>query len=238
LRVLAFKIFGDFAHFRRFYTTSSPLTYSIPPVPTIRGMVGAIMGFEKNEYLEKTQHLKIGVKIENPIQRTRMGINLIFTKGKSGKFDPTLLEENKEGSAVRTQIKMELLQDVCYKIYITGNEEFLKDLHDKLLNHQTFYTLSLGLSELLAYFSFEGVYEATEEKESNIVHSAVPVSEVKSLDVKKVTNVVKERIPIIMLPNRQVKKYEDVIFNIHGSPLYGKFNNIIKLENKEHIYLW
>jgi hypothetical protein len=201
-------------------------------------MVGAIMGFEKNEYLEKTQRLKIGVKIENPIQRTRMGINLIFTKGKSGKFDPTLLEENKERSAVRTRIKMELLQDVCYKIYITGNEEFLKDLHDKLLNHQTFYTLSLGLSELLAYFSFEGVYEATEEKESNIVHSAVPVNEVKSLDVEKVTNVVKERIPIIMLPNRQVKKYEDVIFNIHGSPLYGKFNNIIKLENKEHIYLW
>jgi CRISPR-associated protein Cas5h len=199
--------------------------------------VGAIMGFKKDEYLENTKHLKIGIKIENPVKKTRMGINLIFTKGTSG-FDPTLSSKKQ---ALRTQVKFEFLKDVCYKIYISSEpneDDLLKHLQNRLLNHQTFYTISLGLSELLADFSFEGVYEAVEEKEVSMVHSVIPVSAVKSLDLEKAKYIAKERIPTFMLPSRQVQKYEDVIFDIYGSPLYGKFNNIIKLENNEHIYLW
>lgn len=47
MKVLAFDIWADYAHFRKFYTTTSPLTFSFPPPPTIAGILGAIYGTEK-----------------------------------------------------------------------------------------------------------------------------------------------------------------------------------------------
>ncbi|MGC8650946.1 MAG: type I-B CRISPR-associated protein Cas5b [Hydrogenobaculum sp.] len=239
MKVLVFKLFGDLAHFRKFYTTSSPLSFSFPPPPTVRGIVSAIMGFDKSEYLEKTKHLKIGVGIGSPVKKIRMGLNIIFTKGSRG-FDPTLISRRKgdTNKTLRTQIKSEFVKNACYKIYIGADDEFLKSLENMLSNHQTYYSVSLGLSELLGDFSFEGVYEAVEEKESTIVNSVIPVSAVESLDVENIKHIVKERIPTYMLPSREVKKYEDVIFDVYGNPIYGTFNGVLRLGNDEHVYLW
>ena len=54
MKSLIFDIYGDFGHFKKYYTTSSPLTFSFPPPPTIKGMLGAIGGISKTEYLTKT----------------------------------------------------------------------------------------------------------------------------------------------------------------------------------------
>lgn len=51
MQVLVFDIWGDYGHFSRFYTTTSPLTFSFPPPPTIARILGAIYGAGKNEYL-------------------------------------------------------------------------------------------------------------------------------------------------------------------------------------------
>ena len=44
-RVLVFDIWGDFAHFRRFETTTSPLTYPFPTGSAIAGYLAAIRWF-------------------------------------------------------------------------------------------------------------------------------------------------------------------------------------------------
>lgn len=92
MKVVAFDIWGDYGHFRRFFTTSSPLTYSFPPPTAVRGIVGAILGLDKDAYLESTADLYVGVRILMPVRRVRWEQNLIFTKGRGGKFDPTLLD--------------------------------------------------------------------------------------------------------------------------------------------------
>ncbi|MDI3478645.1 MAG: CRISPR-associated protein Cas5h, partial [Thermoanaerobacterium sp.] len=33
MKSLIFDIYGDFGHFKKYYTTSSPLTFSFPPPP-------------------------------------------------------------------------------------------------------------------------------------------------------------------------------------------------------------
>jgi len=38
METLVFDVKGDLGHFRKFYTTSSPLTFSFPPPPTVRGI--------------------------------------------------------------------------------------------------------------------------------------------------------------------------------------------------------
>lgn len=46
-KMLVFDVWGDYAHFRRFYTTTSPLSFPIPPRTALCGLIGAIIGLEK-----------------------------------------------------------------------------------------------------------------------------------------------------------------------------------------------
>ncbi|MDQ7055758.1 MAG: CRISPR-associated protein Cas5 [Persephonella sp.] len=87
IKILSFDIWGEFGHFKKFYTTSSPLTFSVPPPTAVFGMLGAVLGFGKDEYLNyiNADTTKIGIQILKPIKKIRMSINLIDTKN-SGSF--------------------------------------------------------------------------------------------------------------------------------------------------------
>ncbi len=240
MKVLSLILFGDLAHFRKFYTTSSPLTFPFPPPPTVRGIIGAIMGFSKSEYLQKTKSISVGVSLRAPLKKVRMGLNLIFTKGSSGKFDPTLIPSRKGdvNKTLRTQIKAEFVKDPVYKIYISGDESFLNNLAYLLKEHKTHYTVSLGLSELIADFTFEGIYEGKKVNTVSKVDSVIPSKLVQQIDLGRIQRIGKERIPTYMDNSRKVLSYEDVIFNMDGGSIYGKFSNTVELENGEVIYLW
>ena len=240
MKILSFSLFGDFAHFRKFYTTSSPLSFPFPPPPTIRGIVGAIMGFSKEEYLEKTKGISVGVSLKAPLKKVRMGLNLIFTKGSSGKFDPTLIPWRKGdvNKTLRTQIKAEFIKDPIYRIYLSADEDFIEELAGLLKEHRTNYTVSLGLSELVADFSFEGIYRGNRVDVSTKVDSVVPTELVQEIDLERPHRIGKERVPTDMGTDRKVLRYEDVIFNMDGGSLFGKFKDLIELENGEVVYLW
>ena len=81
MKTLVFDIWADIGHFRKYYTTSSPLTFSFPSPPTIAGMLGAIIGSGKDRYLSDfalDQMYQIGLL--NPVKKFRWGINYINTK--------------------------------------------------------------------------------------------------------------------------------------------------------------
>ncbi len=238
MKLLVFKIFGDLAFFRKFYTTSSPLTFPFPPPPTVRGMIAAILGLKKNEYLEKTRELWIGVKINSPIKKFRLGLNLINTKSSGRRFEPTLIAEKKENKNPRTQIKAEFIKDPSYTLYIASENNLFMKLYELLKEHKTHYTLSLGLSELLADFEFIGCYEAEKLEAAEKIHSVIPVASVKELDLEKISKIGKERIPVHMLPDRTVVKYEDVLFSLDGEKMCGNFWEVFRLPNGEIVYLW
>ena len=50
MKLLIFDIIGKFAHFRKYYSNSSALSFGAPPRTTICGMVAAILGMEKDSY--------------------------------------------------------------------------------------------------------------------------------------------------------------------------------------------
>ena len=240
MRVLSFLIFGDLAHFRKFYTTSSPLSFPFPPPPTVRGIIGAIMGFSKEEYLERTRGILIGISLKAPLKKVRMGLNLIFTKGSSGKFDPTLIPWKKGdiNKTLRTQIRAEFIKEPIYRIYVSGEKSFIEKLASLLKEHRTHYTVSLGLSELLADFKFDGIYEGRRFEVSPRADSVIPVRLVREIDLQRPQRIGKERVPADMDLDRKVLCYEDVIFNMDGGSLFGKFEGLVELENGEVVYLW
>lgn len=235
MKVLTLDIYGDYAHFRKFYTTSSPLTFSFPPPPTVKGILGAILGIGKDEYLKtfSSEKCKIAIRLLNPVKKVRMGLNLVNTK------DGYWIPVQRGTHEPRTQIKTEFLKEPCFRMYIKYLEEpILTKLVKSVEEHKTFYTPCFGLSELLADFSYVGLFES-EDKNNGFVETftVIPVSSIveKSIEFEEGKKYFKEKIPIDMNPERVVERYEDVLFESEGKSIKLKLKRYWELENGEKI---
>lgn len=235
MKVLVFDIRGDYAHFRKFYTTSSPLTFSFPPPPTIAGIIGAIYGAGKDEYLNifSPAQCRLALKIVSPVKKVRMGINLINTKGNN--WQPV----KKKNHEPRTQIRTEFLKDPCFRIYAAHEDEkVFNKLGQSIKEHRCVYSVSLGLSELLADFRFVAIYEA-EELHGGNAELSTPIREGNlvdgGLEIESGRKYFKEKMTIRMNPDRVVEIYDDVIYESDGNTIKAKVKNYHRLENGENI---
>ena len=225
-RILVFDAFGDYAHFRKIYTTTSPLTYQIPPRTALCGLIGAILGLRKanNEYLKHftLDKAKIGLKVLNPIKKVVIAENLIHTKNARGP-GMNLIKE-------RAQINFEFLKDPKYRIYFWhNNDELYLWLKNNLTEHKTVYTPCLGLSENIANFEYVGEFGATErytQSGFSEIHSVIPME--KILEREGINFGVAGRdyfpvkVPIEMSQERVVTKYGNVLIEQNGNPIEAK----------------
>ena len=224
-KILVFDVWGDYAHFRRGYTTTSPLTFSIPPRTALCGLIGAILGLEKNnnKYLKyfKLEQAKIGLRLLTPVKKVRIAENLIHTKNARGPGMNLITE--------RTQINFEFLKDQKYRIYFYHtNGDIYQQLKENLMDHKAVYTPCLGLSENIANFKFVGDFDVimkTSEAEFSQIHSVLPIKKVLEkngikFDLKK--EYFSLRLPVELNQERIVIKYSDVLFERNGSPIEAK----------------
>lgn len=235
MKVLIFDIYGDYAHFKKYYTTSSPLTLSFPPPPTIKGMLGAICGKGKDEYLEvfSSEQCKVGIRILKPIKKVRMGLNHINTK------DGFWIPVNKKNHQAHTQICTEFLKDPVYRIYFSHqDDELFEKLTEMIKEHKTVFTLSLGLSELLADFKYVGQRDFTKiENEESEIHSIVPIECIKDqgLIFADARKYFKEKIPVDMIKGRIVSKYQDILFESEGKSIHADMKYFWEGQNGERV---
>jgi len=226
-KVLVFDVWGDFAHFRRGYTTTSPLTFSIPPRTSLCGLIGAILGLEKkgNEYLREftLDKAKIGLKLLNPVKKIRIAENLIHTKDAKG-IGMNLI-------TTRAQIRFEFLKDPKYRIYFWHSDnkrdnEIYDQLKKKLTEHKSVYTPCFGLSENIANFNFVGEInvETKEPKEKILIYSVLPAEKVTNKRGINFNFYIEYeyfslRLPIEMNQKRVITKYSNVLFERNGKPI-------------------
>jgi len=222
MRTLIFDIWGEWGHFRKYYSTSSPLTFSVLPPSTAYGILGAILGLSKenNMYLTKLKeaHTRIGIGLIQPVKKIMFGLNLINTKG-----NVWVPKQRREGA--RTQIRTEFLKDVRYRLFVSMDDQVL---YNKLLSHiqqhKTYYTVSLGLSELLANFQFVDEIDSHLKKSTGEpieMHTIVPLSLIqhKGIRIQPGKRYKKERLPIDMDDNRIVSAYEECLFDMNGQTI-------------------
>lgn len=208
MKSIVFDIWGDFGHYRKFYTTSSPLTFSVPPRTAISGMIAAIIGLDKEEYLKYFTKDKayISIKIIKPIKKSRISYNLIDTKSA---IDMRLIKN-------RTQVTYEVLKDCGYRIYFShkDNEIYLKVL-DYLKNHRSYYTPYLGISEYIANFKFVDEVNLQQINNTDFIEidTVIPFNDDEiSIIFDDNKEYFKDTIPNEMNENREVTEYLKIIY--------------------------
>ena len=161
LPIVIFRISGKYAHFRRPYTNVSALSYPFPPRPTIAGLLGAILGIQKDKVSETFSevNLKVAVAIEKQIKTVTHVTN--FRQDGIGGIDYTIKKPKKGWKTKElknippyneaTQIPMELLRTPSLMIYVhLDNTSMFSELVSRLKTNRFVYTPCLGLSEFLA----------------------------------------------------------------------------------------
>ncbi len=235
MKTLVFDVFGDLGHFKKYYTTSSPLSYAFPPPPTIRGMLGAIVGCGKTEYLEVFSHEKslVAVRLLAPVKKIRLGLNYINTKGNH--WFPV----RKRNHGPRSPLGVEFVKDASYRFYVTHKDDLVfRELESNVRGGKSVFTLSLGLSELLAGFKFRGVFEfspagAARREISSVVPTSLLAEEGVVFEEGK--KYFREKLAVEMNSRRIVGRYEDVLFEADGKAIIGHVKQSWKGPNGENI---
>lgn len=146
--IIVFDLVGKFAHFRKFYTNSSSLSYLFPPRTVLEGMIAGMLGYERDSYYElfSPSRCSIAVSTKSKIRSIMQTVNYLYVK-KPGDLN---------GSSGRTQIPFEIIvpkffeENLRYRIYFTHNEnEFISKLEKKLKGNNSYYPTSLGSAQFL-----------------------------------------------------------------------------------------
>lgn len=244
-KVLIFDVESEYGHFRKFNTTSSPLTYSIPTRPAIAGLIGAILGIERevsaSNFKKDTIPLaelfakdkaSIGVQILAPTKKVNIGFNLLDT----GKTASTFFNVKQ-----RTQIEFELLKNPKFRIYISLKDQVLFDeLIEKVESNQTFFTPYLGLSQFTANIKFVTVnnIKKVSSDEFQEVLTAVNLRNADEenpikfdYSVENGFKYTSDTFPVQMGSDRIVSEYSEIIVETNGKPIRVKSKEIYSIEN-------
>ncbi len=227
-KILVLNIWGNYAHFRRGYTTTSPTTFSFPSRTSLSGLVSAILGLPnektdpENSYYQffRKENSAFALKILNPIKKRRININLIDTKDhvnplyfKLGIFKG------------RTLIPFEFIKDPKYRVYVWLKEEKLyKDLKEMLENHKSTYTPCLGISECIANFEFKGEFVGETAPDKKPVNESIEIDSIIKQDKNIKIKVESKkygtaRMPLFMNKNREVEEYATFVYETEGNPI-------------------
>ena len=226
MKVLAFQIYGKFAHFRRFYTTTSPLTFSIPPFTVIRWIIAAILWKEKDSYNEEFSKILLWVEINFDTSNKKMfGLNLTNTKTWWGYI----------------QVKQETLINPKYTIYVadTHFQEYQK-LKNLLEKGYFEYTPYLGIAQFLANINYLWEFEAKKENLSNTeIDSIIPIEKTNNWEnIELVENQFFEieKVPYSMDNNRNMLELKEFVFDVNGGKMKLKNFDGYLIEGKK-VYL-
>ncbi|MBI5681164.1 MAG: CRISPR-associated protein Cas5 [Methanobacterium sp.] len=166
MKCLSFEIEGIYFNcFRKPTSTSTIVSYSIPPFTTIRGVLSNCLGLGQfprhEEYLLLQDEIKIGIQ-------------KIAIKGISKELSK-ILKLKKTGSGFRrvfpsSPMFREFLVNPEYKVYVLGNNEKIEDISKKLKNPER--PLYLGQSDDMVDITNIKTIK-TEKTESKKIHSVV-----------------------------------------------------------------
>ncbi|KIR01272.1 CRISPR-associated protein, Cas5h family [Lachnospiraceae bacterium TWA4] len=85
VQVLYFKLQGKMAHFRKYYSNSTALSYYLPPVTTIKGILAGLLGYDRDTYYEdfSNEKCQIAIGVDTKIKKIKQTMNLLKVESKN-----------------------------------------------------------------------------------------------------------------------------------------------------------
>lgn len=254
---LVFTIYGDLGFFKKFYTTSSPLTFDFPPKTCLTGIIGALIGLSYSQRYE-LYDCKMALSITNPLKKRMFGINWLNTRWR-GKGIPeksqTWLETmgisprgeiyaftglEWENQSPHTQAGLEILQFPKYKIYYPTSNLYADVLEDMLKSHKSFFHLYLGSSEFIADFNYLGKFKQIpilNPKDfvliNSIIYTDILNTSLSKNGIQIISNqkIIKDNVPSLMIPERKAINYQNVLYTLDSTPIKAHVKEYYKIEN-------
>jgi CRISPR-associated protein Cas5h len=235
--IISFDLCGKFAHFRKYYSSSTALSYTIPPKTTILGLIGAIIELPRDSYYDSFNDWYVSVQIISPIRKMFQKMNylkvesigLTLTKSKE-QLDATK-ENDITGEGSRTQVSVELVvpynirqETVKYRIYIgvskSDARNFVK-LKRFLADEYNVFGISLGAANMLGYIEnyCPSCHFKKIESVEAIVHSSALASSVQLQTAENNFMVEQDSIPLKLEqydrkgnPTRRASSVKELIY--------------------------
>ncbi len=254
---LLFDIMGDFGFFKSYYTTSSPLTFEIPPKTCLTGLIGAILGLSFKERYDLFNS-QIAIRINKKVKKIGLGINWLNTKSRSSKITENTKKWLKilnlppdakvaaytglewPGQSPHTQAKLEILVRPSYRVYYPNSNPKFDELCELIKSHKSYFTPFLGSSEFICNFSFVDIGEVEKKILKNQwiqVHSIIPISTDEqapnielNLDKNPLIKIV--NVPNKMKEDRIVTEYIKIFYNPSGEIITIKAQNYTEVKYK------
>ena len=137
MKLISFKISGEFAAFRDPSVTANQLVYYIPSKSAVIGILGAMIGIKRSNNLGEMY----GKEYQEFFKNTRIGIELESKEPKK----VTFFTNHRSFKEAKTKpFKTELLQEPTYTIYVKTDEDSRKRLLAAIGNHRFVYSPYLG----------------------------------------------------------------------------------------------
>jgi CRISPR-associated protein Cas5h len=245
--ILIFDISSEFGHFRKYNTTTSPLSYSIPTRTAVAGILGALLGMEREvadgvypdgaipvqEFFSKSNS-DIAVQILNPVKKENIAMNLINTK--TSFYDLT--------KAGRTQIEFEFVKNVKYRIFfaLSNNQLVFNELAERIKTKNHHFSPYLGLAQCTANIDFVDIKQAEvlENKDESFIEIITAVNLSKTVGEQPVefdysAMYSANNMPIEMNRIREVQEYSEVLIEKNGLPVKAKVKDYYRIENYGNI---
>lgn len=219
--ILILDIFGRFAHFRKFYTNSSSLSYSIPPRTVLMGLMAALLGYERDSYYDifSSDKLNISLRKMEKTRKIMQSINYIKATSMSAIINPR----------EHTQIPFEIItgeKGLHYRVYLSHKDTGIIDELEKRAKEKKFvYSPYLGAAPFNCSISYVARANGECIKEENAIETHSPLNSelIDKIDIKG-SNLflVKERMPCDMTKERNIKKVCSYIFDENCSAVKVK----------------
>jgi CRISPR-associated protein Cas5h len=201
VRGVVFDIESVFAHFRKIYTNSSSLSYSVPPRTTIHGILAAVLGYERDSYYSlMDSSLHVSVKKNNPTYKMTHTLNYIRAESAGD-----LVKAKKH-----TQIPLEVISsapNVSYKVYAAADKfSDMEMLIKRLKNNRYVFPPTLGTAFFLADISnvSEAIFYEQDYCDFMEVSSIINADAVEEIKIKEMA-LLKEKMPRAFGKERTIK---------------------------------
>ena len=234
MSIVAFKLWGDYAHFSHPATIYSSLTYPVPPKTAIMGFLGALIGVD--EY-QKLNNILYSVKINKEIVKK----SFVFNGIKFALASSMHLKEGYQDASQKKQFYRELICSPEYIIFL--DLSFLEDdLKNKIIHalkeHKSCYTPYLGINFCIADFEWIEIKKIEQIKDKICkIDTFTKQEDFVFEDLKPNMKLTTARMPCKVENGRIFRDFYEFVIEINSTqPIFSKNQNHIYRINDYRVY--